>query len=56
MRLSYEFSNLCGTVYRQGNLVFTNSWCAQRLRVAAGRVEEIEWQKGEELLTWTRVG
>ena len=23
MRLSYAFSNLCGTVYRQGNLVFS---------------------------------
>ena len=23
MRFSYEFSNLCGTVYRGGNLVFT---------------------------------
>ena len=40
---------------RVGNLVFTDSWCVQRLRVTAGRVEEIEWQKGEERLTWTRV-
>ena len=43
-----------GRIARVGNLVFTGCACVQRLRVTAGRVEEIEWQEGEDVLTWTR--
>ena len=44
------------SITRVDNFFRTNGWRVQRLRVTAGRVEEIEWQKGEDLLTWTRVG
>ena len=43
-------------ITRVGNLVFTSCGCAQRLRVNAGRVEEIEWQNGEDVATWMPVG
>ena len=44
------------TIARVDTFFLTNGWCVQRLSVTAGRVEEIEWQRGEDVLTWSRVG
>ena len=47
-RLNYAFSNLCGTVYRQGNLVFSPDGTSLLALSASGMVTSYNVEAAEE--------
>ena len=43
------------TILLSGTLVTTNGLRAVRISVDAGRVQSIEWRRGELAITWVRL-
>lgn len=48
MKLSYKFNNLCGVIYRQGNILFTND-SRTLISPVGGRVTLFDMEKNENI-------